>query len=60
VALKLENRWAFCALYVFVLALEPRGYVIKICCLKHLNVCKLKRSLFISVVVLFCLPHFLR
>jgi hypothetical protein len=43
-----------------VLAFEPRGYVINIYCLKHLDICKLKHLLLISVVVLLCLPHFLR
>jgi hypothetical protein len=42
-----------------VLVFEPRGYVINICCLKHLEVCNLKYSLFISTIVLFCLPAFL-
>jgi hypothetical protein len=41
------------------LKFEPRGYVINICCLKHLDVCKLKCSLFISAIVLLCLPAFL-
>jgi hypothetical protein len=45
---------------LFVLVFEPRGHVINICCLKHLDVCKLTRLLFISVIVLFCLPHFLK
>jgi hypothetical protein len=55
-ALKLENNWAF---VLFMLAFKPRDYVINICCLKHLNVCKLKQLSFISTVVLFCLPYFL-
>jgi hypothetical protein len=29
------------------------------CCLEHLNVCKLKCSLFISAIALFFLPTFL-
>jgi hypothetical protein len=42
-----------------VFAFELHGYVINICCLKHLDVCKLKYSLFISIIVLVCLPSFL-
>jgi hypothetical protein len=42
-----------------VLEFEPRGYVINSCFLKHLDVYKLKYSLFISTMVLFCLPAFL-
>jgi hypothetical protein len=34
-----------------VLALEPRGYVINICYLKHLDVCELKHLLFILAAV---------
>jgi hypothetical protein len=56
IALKRENLWAFVPHMFFVLAFEPRGYVIHICCLKGLDVCKLKHLLFISTVVLFCLP----
>jgi hypothetical protein len=59
-ALKPENRWAFVPFMFFVLPFEPRGYVINIFCLKHLDVYKWKHLLFISVAVLFCFPHFLR
>jgi hypothetical protein len=57
VALKPENIWAFVPF--FVLAFEPRGYVINICCLKRLEVCELKHLLLISAAVLFCLSVFL-
>jgi hypothetical protein len=59
-ALKPENCWAFEPFMFFVLAFEPRGYVMNICCLKHLDVYKLKHLLFISAAVSFCLPYFLR
>jgi hypothetical protein len=59
-ALKPKNRWAFMSFMSFVLAFEPRGCVMNICCLEHLDVCKLKHLLFISAAVLFCLPHYLR
>jgi hypothetical protein len=59
VAPKLEDHWAFVPFMLLVLVFEPRGYVINICCLKHLEVCKLKYFLFISAIVLFCLPAFL-
>jgi hypothetical protein len=38
-----------------VLAFDPRGDVTNTCYLKHLDVCKLKRLLFILAAVLFCL-----
>jgi hypothetical protein len=56
VALKLENHWECCAIYVFVLVFGPSGHVINICRLKHLDA-KLKRLLFISAVVMFCFPR---
>jgi hypothetical protein len=59
VALKPENRWACCALYVFVLVFGPSGHVINIFYLKHLDACKSKRLLFVSAIALFCLSHFL-
>jgi hypothetical protein len=59
VAPKPEDHWAFVPFMLLVLVFEPRGYVINICCLKHLEVCKLKYFLFISAIVLFCLPAFL-
>jgi hypothetical protein len=59
VAPRPESSWAFKPIMFLVLAFEPRGYVINICCFKHLNVCKSKYSLFISTIVLFWLPYFL-
>jgi hypothetical protein len=56
---KPEDHWAFVPFMFFVLAFEPRGYVINTCCLKHLDVCELKHLLFILAVVPFCLPVFL-
>jgi hypothetical protein len=44
------------ALYVFRVSIERRDRVMNICCLKHLDVRKSKHLLFISAVVLFCLP----
>jgi hypothetical protein len=60
VAPRPESSWAFEPFMFLVLTFEPRDYVINSCCLKHLDVCKLKYSLFISTVVLFCPPYFLR
>jgi hypothetical protein len=54
-----DSSWAFEPFMFLVLAFEPRGYVINICYLKDLDVCKLKYSLFILTIVLFCLPCFL-
>jgi hypothetical protein len=59
VALKPKNRWACCAFYVFVLVFGPSGHVINNCCLKHLDICKLKHLLFTSTAVLFCHYRFL-
>jgi hypothetical protein len=59
VAPRPKSSWVFKPLMFLVLAFEPRGYVINIYCLKHLDVCKLKYSLFVSTIVLFCLPAFL-
>jgi hypothetical protein len=46
-----------CPLSFFGLVFGLSGHVINICRLKHLDVCKLKCLLFISAVVLFCLPR---
>jgi hypothetical protein len=51
-ALKPENHWAFVPFMFFVLAFEPRDYVINICCLKHLDVCKLKLCCSVSPIFL--------
>jgi hypothetical protein len=59
VAPRPESSWAFEPFMFLVLVFKSRGYVKNICCLKHLDVCKLKYSLFISSIVLFCLPRFL-
>jgi hypothetical protein len=59
VAPRPESSRAFEPFMFLVLTFEPRGYVINSCCLKHLDVCKLKYSLFISTNVLFCLHYFL-
>jgi hypothetical protein len=59
VAPRPESSWAFVPFMFLVLTFEPRGYVINSCCLKHLDVCKLKYSLFILAAVLLCLPIFL-
>jgi hypothetical protein len=59
VAPKPEDRWAFVPFMFLVLAFEPHDYVMNICCLTHLDVCTLKYLLFISAIVLFCLPIFL-
>jgi hypothetical protein len=58
-ALKPEDHRAFVPCMFLMLAFESRDYVINICCLKHLDICKLKCSLFISATVLFCLSAFL-
>jgi hypothetical protein len=61
VALKCENSWVFVPFMLFCVRIRAtRLYVINICCLKHLDVCKLKHLLFISIVVVFCLSQFLR
>jgi hypothetical protein len=57
---KPEDHWAFVPFMFFVLAFEPRDYVMNTCCLKHLDVCELKHLLFILAAMLFCLPRFLR
>jgi hypothetical protein len=51
-ALKPENSWAFVPFMLFVLVFEPRGHVINICYLKHLNICKLKNLLFVISAIL--------
>jgi hypothetical protein len=60
-ALKPENSWVLVPFMLFCVRIRAtRLYVINICCLKHLDVCKLKHLLFISIAMLFCLSHFLR
>jgi hypothetical protein len=60
VALKPENSQAFVPFMLFLLAFESRSCVINVCCLEYLDVYKLKHLSFISTVVLFYLPRFLR
>jgi hypothetical protein len=61
VALKPENSWLFVPFMLFYVRIQAtRLYVINICCLKHLDVCKLEYLLFISIAVLFCLSRFLK
>jgi hypothetical protein len=59
VAPRPESSWAFEPFMFLVLTFEPRGYVINNYYLKHLDVCKLKYSLFILTNVLFCLSCFI-
>jgi hypothetical protein len=58
VAPRPESSWAFEPFMFLVLTFKLRDYVINSFCLKHLDVCKLKYSLFILTVVLFCRPYF--
>jgi hypothetical protein len=53
-----ESSWEFEPFMFLVLTFEPHDYVINNCCLKYLDVCKLKYSLFILAAMLFCLPIF--
>jgi hypothetical protein len=59
VALSPENSWAFVPFMLFCVRIRAtRLCVINIFCLKHLDVCKLKYLLFISIAMLFCLSLF--